>query len=105
MENSDAIINLRISLKSRPLLQAIIVCAILAAIARSAAFYGFCLIATKRLHDKMLRGVLESKAHFFDLNQTGRIVNRFLKDTGNIDDVLPLTLFDCMQVNPVNHLS
>ena len=50
------------------------------------------------MHNSMLRSVLESKIRFFDLNPIGRIMNRFSKDVGNIDDVLPMALFDCIQV-------
>jgi ATP-binding cassette subfamily C (CFTR/MRP) protein 4 len=71
---------------------------VLFAVLRSVGFNAFSLLAAQRMHDKMLNSVLQSKIRFFDLNPIGRIMNRFSKDLGNIDDVLPLALFDCVQV-------
>ncbi len=73
-------------------------CTVLVAFLRSIAFSGFSLLAAKRLHNRMLQSVLESRMRFFDLNPVGRIMNRFSKDIGNIDDVLPVAVFDCTQV-------
>jgi ATP-binding cassette subfamily C (CFTR/MRP) protein 4 len=41
---------------------------------------------------------MKAKIRFFDLNPIGRIINRFSKDIGSLDDVLPITLFDFLQV-------
>jgi ABC-type multidrug transport system fused ATPase/permease subunit len=46
----------------------------------------------------MLKSVMKAKIRFFDLNPIGRIMNRFSKDIGSLDDVLPITLFDFLQV-------
>ncbi|KAF3450334.1 hypothetical protein FNV43_RR06414 [Rhamnella rubrinervis] len=43
------------------------------------------LNAAKRLHDTMLRSILRAPMVFFHTNPTGRIVNRFSKDLGDID--------------------
>ena len=34
---------------------------------------------------------------FFDENPVGRIMNRFTKDLGNVDDMLPRTLLEASQ--------
>jgi ATP-binding cassette subfamily C (CFTR/MRP) protein 4 len=67
-------------------------------ILRSIFFYWFSLSTTKYLHEKMLSSVMNTKIRFFDLNPIGRIMNRFSKDIGSLDDVLPITLFDFCQV-------
>ena len=46
----------------------------------------------------MLNSILKAKIRFFDLNPIGRIMNRFSKDIGNVDETLPHTLFDFLQV-------
>jgi ATP-binding cassette subfamily C (CFTR/MRP) protein 4 len=67
-------------------------------IMRTVIFFGFVLVTTKALHERMFAAIMQTKIRFFDLNPIGRIMNRFSKDVGNLDDVLPLTLFDLCQV-------
>ncbi|KAK9267442.1 hypothetical protein L1049_009868 [Liquidambar formosana] len=43
------------------------------------------LYAAKRLHDVMLNSILRAPMVFFHTNPTGRIINRFAKDLGDID--------------------
>lgn len=43
------------------------------------------LTAARRLHDGMLQSVLRAPMSFFHGNPIGRIINRFAKDTGDID--------------------
>ena len=73
-------------------------CLILLSILRSMCFFGFSLLTTKSLHNQMLNTVMEAKMRFFDLNPIGRIMNRFSKDVGNIDDILPSTMHEAIQV-------
>ena len=35
---------------------------------------------------------------FFDINPSGRILNRFSKDVGSVDEFLPKTLLDASQI-------
>ena len=44
-----------------------------------------------------VRRVLHAPLQFFHTNPTGRIVNRFAKDQGIVDEWLPQVLFDAMQ--------
>ncbi len=67
------------------------------AVLRLLGFYGFSLKAATRLHDKIFKSVIRAKSRFFELNPSGRIMNRFSKDIANIDDALPVALFDCIQ--------
>lgn len=41
--------------------------------------------------------VLHAPLRFFHTNPTGRIVNRFSKDQGIVDEWLPQVLFDALQ--------
>ncbi|KAL6991625.1 Multidrug resistance-associated protein 9 [Sarracenia purpurea var. burkii] len=43
------------------------------------------LNAARRLHDTMLHSVLRAPMVFFHTNPTGRVINRFAKDLGDID--------------------
>lgn len=52
-----------------------------------------------RLHDKMFECVSQSPMSFFHINPSGRILNRFSKDMGSVDELLPQAMIDCFQVN------
>ncbi|KAK3818860.1 MAG: ATP-binding cassette transporter 1 [Benniella sp.] len=52
----------------------------------------FCGLRSARvLHENMLKSVLRSPMMFFDTTPMGRILNRFSKDQGTVDDTLPRT--------------
>ena len=67
------------------------------AILRVALFFLVALRASQRLHDKMVKAVLHAKLLFFDTNPTGRILNRFSRDIGCIDEQLPQFSIICIQ--------
>ena len=52
-------------------------------------FYLTTLKASENLHDEMIKAVIKAPVLFFDTNPVGRILNRFSKDIGNMDDQLP----------------
>uniref|UniRef100_A0A673Z1X3 Cystic fibrosis transmembrane conductance regulator n=1 Tax=Salmo trutta TaxID=8032 RepID=A0A673Z1X3_SALTR len=54
------------------------------------------LTVSKRLHEQMLTSILH--ACVFLSCTLGRIMNRFTKDMATIDDMLPLALFDLIQL-------
>ena len=63
--------------------------------------YGFLLVSlrcSERLHDKMVLAVLQAPVLFFDSNPVGRIMNRFSKDIGYLDEVLPKTFLMSIQL-------
>ncbi|XP_067906630.1 cystic fibrosis transmembrane conductance regulator isoform X1 [Heterodontus francisci] len=53
---------------------------------------------SKDLHKRMLHSVLQAPMTVFNQMKAGRILNRFIKDTAIIDDMLPLTTFDFVQL-------
>lgn len=52
-------------------------------------FYHTLLLASEKLHNKMVTAVMKAPVIFFDTNPAGRILNRFSKDIGCMDDTLP----------------
>ncbi|CAG4948811.1 unnamed protein product [Parnassius apollo] len=59
-------------------------------------FYNICIRASITLHDNMFRGVTNAPMWFFHHNPSGRILNRFSKDMGQVDTLLPVALVDCL---------
>ena len=62
--------------------------------------YGFILVSlrsSERLHDKMVVAILQAPVLFFDSNPVGRILNRFSKDIGCLDELLPKTFLASIQ--------
>lgn len=66
---------------------------------RSAIFSKFCVTASQNLHDNMFGALVSTKMKFFDDNPVGRIMNRFTKDLGSVDEALPKVILDSLQNN------
>lgn len=67
-------------------------------ILRAYLFFVVVLKASERLHNKMTNTILKAPVFFFDTNPVGRILNRFSKDIGCTDELLPMTFFLAVQV-------
>lgn len=65
---------------------------------RSFMFFSMAMRASTRLHNKMFASITRAPMRFFHLNPSGRILNRFAKDMGAVDEVLPSALLDVLQV-------
>ncbi|XP_020285395.1 probable multidrug resistance-associated protein lethal(2)03659 isoform X2 [Pseudomyrmex gracilis] len=65
---------------------------------RSFTFFGTCMRASMRLHDRMFRSISRATMRFFNTNTSGRVLNRFSKDMGAVDEILPTALIDCIQI-------
>lgn len=76
----------------------IIVILIVVALARSFTFFTICMRASTHLHDNMFNSITRATMRFFNLNSAGRILNRFSKDMGAIDELLPAAMIDCLQI-------
>ncbi|XP_054420019.1 cystic fibrosis transmembrane conductance regulator [Pteronotus mesoamericanus] len=56
------------------------------------------ITVSKILHHKMLHSILHASMSTLNMLKTGEILNRFSKDTAILDDLLPLTIFDFIQL-------
>ncbi|XP_045760841.1 ATP-binding cassette sub-family C member 4-like [Maniola jurtina] len=61
-------------------------------------FANLCVRASQRLHDLMFSTMIKGIMRFFDTSSSGRILNRFTKDMGALDEILPRTLLDVFQI-------
>lgn len=67
-------------------------------IIRSGVYYFLVLRISQRLHDFMFSSIIAAPMRFFDTNPSGRILNRFAKDMGSVDEILPKIILDSSQV-------
>ncbi|PNF14801.1 putative multidrug resistance-associated protein lethal(2)03659 [Cryptotermes secundus] len=77
---------------------AVTVGTILVTLMRSITFFSVCMRASIHLHDSMFRSITRATMYFFNTNPSGRILNRFSKDMGAIDELLPSAMIDCLQI-------
>lgn len=55
-------------------------------------------LASSVLHRRMFEAIVNSAVSFFDNNPIGRILNRFSKDVGTMDDQLAFVFFEFIMV-------
>ncbi|XP_038209218.1 multidrug resistance-associated protein 4-like [Zerene cesonia] len=77
---------------------AIVVGCILLGNLRVIPFATLCANASRTLHDSMFSTMIKGVMRFFDTSSSGRILNRFTKDMGALDEVLPRSLLDVLQI-------
>lgn len=65
---------------------------------RGYLFFNICMRASNTLHDRMFAKMLGATMRFFDTNPSGRILNRFSRDMGVIDEMLPKALMEAIQI-------
>nr|QNH67886.1 ATP-binding cassette transporter subfamily C member 4 X3 [Brachionus rotundiformis] len=65
---------------------------------RISLFYTLAARSAINLHIAMFNKVFKTSIRFFDINPIGRIINRFSNDTGLLDDIIPSTISDFMNV-------
>ncbi|XP_017890581.1 multidrug resistance-associated protein 4-like [Ceratina calcarata] len=66
--------------------------------ARNMFFMKICLNATKNLHHSMFTNILRTTMSFYHKNPSGRILNRFSKDVGAVDELLPKVILETVQI-------
>ncbi|XP_068702097.1 ATP-binding cassette sub-family C member 4-like isoform X3 [Montipora foliosa] len=73
---------------------AVVVCTFLLGFASAGFFFYTTLCSSQNLHNLMFERLLGATIYFFDHNPVGRVLNRFSKDIGLMDDLLPDTFYD-----------
>ncbi|XP_026323582.1 multidrug resistance-associated protein 4-like isoform X1 [Hyposmocoma kahamanoa] len=77
---------------------ALIVSCIFFITARAFMFFKVSMTASRNLHNDMFHSMLRGVMRFFDTNSSGRILNRFSKDIGALDELLPRFLLESIQI-------
>ncbi|XP_068628827.1 ATP-binding cassette sub-family C member 4-like [Battus philenor] len=54
--------------------------------------------ASKNLHNTVFKNLINAVMRFFNTNSSGRILNRFSKDMGAMDELLPRSLLETLQM-------
>ncbi|XP_046623156.1 ATP-binding cassette subfamily C member 4-like isoform X3 [Neodiprion virginianus] len=75
----------------------IVSCIILVTL-RHLLFMKMCVNASCNLHNSMFANILVTTMRFFNTNPSGRILNRFSKDMGAMDELLPNTMLEALQI-------
>ena len=75
-----------------------IVSVILTVMGRNIFFMSVCSTASRELHNSMFSNTLRSMMSFFHRNPAGRILNRFSKDVGAMDEILPRVMLEAIQI-------
>ncbi|XP_072396584.1 ATP-binding cassette sub-family C member 4-like isoform X2 [Diabrotica undecimpunctata] len=65
---------------------------------RNIIFIQVYMKSAKALHNNMFKHILRAPMRFFDTNPSGRILNRFSKDMGVVDELLPRLMIDAIQI-------
>ena len=66
---------------------------------RTIHFLVMCKNASISLHGRMFDKIIRAPTRFFDVNPVGRVLNRFSKDIGSIDELLPACMVDVLTVS------
>lgn len=70
----------------------------LVGVIRAIYLFIYTMRISNNIHNRMFASIVNAPVKFFDLNPSGRIMNRFTKDLGALDEYLPLTLFDTLDI-------
>ena len=77
---------------------ALTLAATVVSVLRAVAFFLAAVRASATIHADAFTRILAAPVSFFDVNPSGRVLNRFSKDVGAMDDQLPWVLFDFLNV-------
>ncbi|RZC40224.1 multidrug resistance-associated protein, partial [Asbolus verrucosus] len=76
----------------------IILAVVIFGVAHGLYFMFFFAVASTTLHRISFSRILKATMHFYNRNPSGRILNRFSKDLGNIDEYIPEIMYDVIAV-------
>ncbi|XP_071552963.1 ATP-binding cassette sub-family C member 4-like isoform X4 [Panulirus ornatus] len=65
---------------------------------RTVLFFVICMTSSRTLHNRMFKAIIHVPIKFFDTHPVGQVLNRFTKDIGQIDDFLPGTMWDFIEI-------
>lgn len=65
---------------------------------RTTVFFLGAVASSRALHDRMMAALLRAPLTHYDANPAGRILNRVSKDVGFVDDLMPMTSFDFLNI-------
>ncbi|XP_011877743.1 PREDICTED: multidrug resistance-associated protein 4-like [Vollenhovia emeryi] len=65
---------------------------------RNFHFMRMCTKSSCTMHNTMFSNLLQARMSFFHHNPSGRILNRFSKDVGIVDEMLPFTTLEAIQM-------
>lgn len=65
---------------------------------RTTCFFITCMRSSINLHTSLFKSVLKAPIKFFDYNPIGILLNRVSRDMGIVDDLLPPTAFDTIEI-------
>ncbi|XP_060872943.1 probable multidrug resistance-associated protein lethal(2)03659 isoform X2 [Metopolophium dirhodum] len=71
---------------------------IIAALVQSTILVSVCTKSSMNLHNRMFSSITRATMGFLNKTPSGRILNRFSKDIGLIDEMLPSVLISCIQI-------
>lgn len=75
---------------------AIIAATIFLSFGHAIFYFIFFMKASVNMHNSMFKRIINGTMSFFNSNPTGRILNRFTKDIGIIDEIIPNNLLDVL---------
>ena len=65
---------------------------------RSLLYFLMCVWVSKSVYEQLFHSVSATAIKFFELNPLGRILNRFTKDTNNMDDMISIFIFEFLHL-------
>lgn len=76
-----------------------VICLFVISLSRTMLFYELAINSSRTFHRMIFNSITKATIRFFDTNPSGRILNRFSKDMGAVDELLPRILLEASQVN------
>lgn len=65
---------------------------------RTTTFFTASMRSSIKLHNRLFSSVIRSKIVFFDTTPIGNLLNRCSRDMGIVDDLLPASAFDAIEI-------
>ncbi|CAG2170433.1 unnamed protein product, partial [Oppiella nova] len=76
----------------------LVIALFLLSLVRTTVFFTICMRSSIRLHNQLFESVIRAPIYFFDNNPIGVLLNRCSRDMGLIDDMVPSTAFDAVEI-------